>query len=86
MSWGKFCTYPPATTLPLRERRAHEKAVIPGIQQPWSVAVPEANSARSGRVTPIRVPLLLAETSIDPFGVLPIEMPYKSKELLKYCK
>lgn len=50
------------------------------------MAVPEANSARSGRVTPIRVPLLLAETSIDPFGVLPIEMPYKSKELLKYCK
>ncbi|RFN45070.1 hypothetical protein FIE12Z_10688 [Fusarium flagelliforme] len=66
------CSYVP--TVPLRERRA---AARPGEQTPWVVQKSTAPSQISITAKP-------GSDFLDPFDVLPIKMPLKSKELLQY--
>ncbi|KAL3595598.1 hypothetical protein FPOAC2_09944 [Fusarium poae] len=66
------CSYVP--TIPLRERRA---AARPGEQTPWVIQ-------KSTTLSPARMFTRPGSDFLDPFDVLPIKMPLKSKELLHY--
>jgi hypothetical protein len=65
--------------------------VLPGVQQPWAVAVTTGgNGCRTeiqiGIQAPVPVARQMPNSVLDPFNSLPIEMPLKSKELFHYCE
>jgi hypothetical protein len=71
----RSCQYAPVT-IPLRDRRIVQRnAIPPGQQAPWEFA----NTSAIGGVG------LTGSTSMDPFDVFPIKMPFKSQELYHYC-
>ncbi|KAH7193933.1 uncharacterized protein B0J16DRAFT_87117 [Fusarium flagelliforme] len=92
---GEPCIYQPK--LPLRERRG---ALGPGQHSPWSFDGSQVStdspsrtrrtvSASTNKLT--QNPLMLKawhsglNRSLNPFDTLPINMPFKSLELLRYC-
>ncbi|VUC36575.1 unnamed protein product [Clonostachys rosea] len=91
----KTCSYSPAR-VPLRDRRAQ---ALPGQQTPWALPVSHSHQTFSlvkegssgkrgkhptGKRMMIRRWKLPRSDAVDPFNVLPIKMPFKSKELLHY--
>lgn len=75
--------------VPLRERRQQERDSVPGQQHPWAAFVaPSMDSsaimAHTSSQNP-SIPWHLDSSLIDPFGMLPIKMAFRSRELLHYC-
>lgn len=64
-----------ATGEPIQDRRLQGKGLLPGQQAPWLAR--NDIDISSGQ--------LARDSALDPFDVLPISMPYKSKHLLQYC-
>ncbi|KAG9252137.1 uncharacterized protein F5Z01DRAFT_251304 [Emericellopsis atlantica] len=80
-------------SVPLRERRATERAGVPGLQQPWTVSTPASEvqiKAKSAKPTPAppKKPATnwqkLLGKSGDPFSTYSIDMPLESVTLLQY--
>lgn len=75
LSAQRPCNYA-SVTVPLRDRRILQRnAIPPGQQAPWELA-------NSSAIVDVG---LKAGTTMDPFDVLPIKMPFKSQELYRYC-
>ncbi|KAF4490209.1 hypothetical protein FAGAP_11029 [Fusarium agapanthi] len=80
----RTCEYPPAK-IPLRERRALEKA---GTTQPWEHVPWEAPSSSKGPEVPNTQALvrqLILSSSATTLDCVAIDMPLKSHELFNYC-
>lgn len=81
----RTCEYPPVK-IPLRERRALEKA---GATQPWEHVPWEAPSSSKGPEVPNTQALvrqLILSSSATTLDCLAIDMPLKSHELFNYCR
>ncbi|KAI1012665.1 hypothetical protein LB504_008462 [Fusarium proliferatum] len=80
----RTCEYPPVK-IPLRERRALEKA---GATQPWEHVPWEAPSSSKGPEVPNTQALvrqLILSSSATTLDCVAIDMPLKSHELFNYC-
>ncbi|KAF5532130.1 hypothetical protein FMEXI_12608 [Fusarium mexicanum] len=81
----RTCEYPPVK-IPLRERRALEKA---GTTQPWEHVPWEAPSSSKGPEVPNTQALvrqLILSSSATTLDCVAIDMPLKSHELFNYCR
>ncbi|KAJ4031804.1 hypothetical protein NW758_012093 [Fusarium oxysporum] len=81
----RTCEYPPVK-IPLRERRALEKA---GATQPWEHVPWEAPSSSKGPEVPNTQALvrqLILSSSATTLDCVAIDMPLKSHELFNYCR
>ncbi|KAF5704843.1 hypothetical protein FMUND_12342 [Fusarium mundagurra] len=81
----RTCEYPPVK-IPLRERRALEKA---GATQPWEHVPWEAPSSSKGPELPNTQALvrqLILSSSATTLDCVAIDMPLKSHELFNYCR
>ncbi|PNP58236.1 hypothetical protein FNYG_15154 [Fusarium nygamai] len=81
----RTCQYPPVK-IPLRERRALEKA---GATQPWEHVPWEAPSSSKGPEVPNTQALvrqLILSGSGTTLDCMAIDMPLKSHELFNYCR
>lgn len=76
------CIYPPPP-IPLNERKLITKSrTLPGQHPPWHVAGDRLNRVVTA-IAPIYGPL---GAPLDPFESLALKMPFKSADLLHYCK
>ncbi|CAH0020863.1 unnamed protein product [Clonostachys rhizophaga] len=76
------CIYPPPS-IPLNERKLITKSrTLPGQHAPWHVAGDRLNRVVTA-IAPIYGPL---GAPLDPFESLALQMPFKSADLLYYCK